>query len=183
MSFCQATAVYSGRLADRSRQGVGSAAAETAGNAAAIVAAVARETGGSWSGAAGTAAQAESLAARLARLAEDDAAVFEAALEALATTSRDLAARMDAAAHVPLEIAQAAADVAEAARLVAERCDGLRRADAAGAAALAAGAALAAAQLVRANLVVAPDDERVSQAFRAADDARYSADRALDAGP
>ena len=75
------------------------------------------------------------------------------------------------------------ADVAEAARLVAERCDGLLRADAAGAAALAAGAALAAAHLVRANLVVAPDDDpRSRRRSRAADDARYSAGRALDAG-
>jgi formiminotetrahydrofolate cyclodeaminase len=89
---------------------------------------------------------------------------------------------MARAAEVPLEIARTAADVCEAAALVSERCDGLLRADAAASAALASGSALAAAQLVRANLLVAPDDPRVTQAFRAADDARASALRALDAG-
>src|SRR4051794_17989831 len=164
------------------REGVGSAAAETAARAAAIVASVARATEG-WPGAGGAAAQATALANRLTALAEDDAAVFTAALEALAGNDPNLAARMEAAAEVPLEIARTSADVAEAARLVAERCDGLLRADAAGAAALAAGASLAAAQLVRANLVIGSDDDRVSQAFRASDDARYSAKLALEAGP
>ena len=89
---------------------------------------------------------------------------------------------MDAAAAVPLEIAETAADVAAAAVLVAERCDGTLRADAAGAAALAAGAALAAAHLVRANLTVPADDPRLARAMRAAEDARDSATRALDAG-
>jgi formiminotetrahydrofolate cyclodeaminase len=165
------------------RRGVGSAAAETAGDAARIVAAVARETGGAWSGAGGAAAQAAALSDRLAVLADVDAEVFTAALDALTTGAADLQPRLEAAAAVPLEIAEVAADVAEAALHVAERCDGLLRADAAGAAALAAGAALAAAQLVRANLALAPDDERVRRAFTAADDARYSASQALDAGP
>jgi methenyltetrahydrofolate cyclohydrolase len=165
------------------RRGVGSAAAETAWKAAEIVASVARETGGSWSGARGTAAQAGALAERLATLSRRDADVFAAALDALAHGSPDLKTRLEEAAAVPVEIAEKAADVAEAALLVAERCDGLLRADAAGAAALAAGAALAAAQLVRANLAIAPDDERVRRAFRAADDARYCASVALDAGP
>ena len=94
-----------------------------------------------------------------------DAEAFTAALDALATGSEDLQPRLEAAAAVPLEIAETAADVAEAGLHVAERCDGLLRADAAGAAALAAGAALAAAHLVRANLSLAPDDERVRRAF------------------
>jgi formiminotetrahydrofolate cyclodeaminase len=89
---------------------------------------------------------------------------------------------MQRAAALPLEIAEAASDVAEVAAVVAERCDGLVRADAAGAAALAAGAAAAAAHLVGANLTVKPDDPRLLQARRVADDARYSASRALDAG-
>jgi formiminotetrahydrofolate cyclodeaminase len=164
------------------RHGAGTAAAETAGRAAVLVAAVAHGTTG-WPGAAGAAAQATALAERLNALAQEDAAVFTAALEALAEQSPDLAERMRAAAEVPAEIAVAAADVAEAARLVAERCDGFLRADAAGAAALAAGASLAAAHLVRANLLVSPDDDRVRRAFGAADDARYSASQALDAGP
>jgi formiminotetrahydrofolate cyclodeaminase len=90
--------------------------------------------------------------------------------------------RMAHAAEVPLQIARAAADVAEAARLVAERCGGVLRADAAGAAARAAGAAPAAAHLVQANLVITEGDPRLEEASRAAGDARYSADRALDAG-
>ena len=77
--------------------------------------------------------------------------------------------RMQRAAEIPLEIARTAADVAEAAALVAELCDGVLRADAAGAAAPSAGAARAAAHLVQVNLVVTPDDPRLEQASRAAD--------------
>ena len=156
-------------------------AAQAAAEAARLVATVARETSG-WDGAAGSAAQATALAGRLDGLARDDAEAFAAALGALAEGTRDLPMRMARAAEVPLEIACVAADVAEAARLVAERCDGVLRADAAGAAALAAGAAMAASHLVQANLVVTGDDPRLEQAARAADDARYSATRALDAG-
>jgi formiminotetrahydrofolate cyclodeaminase len=162
-----------------SRQGAGSAAARAAAEAALLVATVARETTG-WGGAAGAAAQANALADRLIELAAEDAEAFGAALAALETTSRDLPMRLAHAAEVPLEIARTAADVAEAAAHVAERCDGRLRPDAAGAAALASGSALAAAALVRANLVVAEDDPRVAQAFRAADDARMFAMRALD---
>ena len=164
-----------------SRQGAGFAAGQAAAEAARLVATVARETGG-WDRAAGVAAQAASLAERLEELAQADAEAFAAALGALETSSRDLPMRMQHAADVPLEIARTAADVCQTAALVAERCDGVLRADAAGAAALASGAALAAAHLVRANLVVSPDDPRVVQAFRAVDDARFWAKRALDAG-
>jgi hypothetical protein len=165
------------------RRGVGSAAAEAASKAAMIIASVARETGGSWSGARGAAAQAIALAERLATLSNADAQVFTAALDALAHGSPDLKRRLEEAAAVPVEIAEKAADVAEAGLHVAERCDGFLRADAAGAAALAAGAALAAAHLVRTNLALPPDDDRVRRAFAAADDARYAASQALDAGP
>jgi formiminotetrahydrofolate cyclodeaminase len=164
-----------------SRQGAGYAAAQAAAEAARLVATVARETTG-WAGAGGVVAQAAALADRLDELADADAEAFAAALAALEARSRDLPIRMHHAADVPLEIARTAADVAETARLVAERCDGVLRADAVGAAALASGAALAAAQLVRANLLVAPDDPRVAQATRAAEDAQYAFARALDAG-
>jgi formiminotetrahydrofolate cyclodeaminase len=162
-------------------QGVGFAAAQAAGEAARLVATVARETKG-WARAAGVAAQATALADRLQELAQEDADAFAAALAALEEGSRDLPMRMAHAAEVPLEITRTAADVCETAALVADRCDGVLRADAAGAAALASGAALAAAHLVRANLLVSPDDPRVVQAFRAVDDARFWAKRALDAG-
>jgi formiminotetrahydrofolate cyclodeaminase len=163
------------------RHGAGSAAARAAAEAALLVATVARETTG-WGGAAGVVAQANALADRLIELAAEDAEAFAAALEALAASSRDIPMRLAHAAEVPLEIARRSADVAEAAALVAQRCDGRLRPDAAGAAALASGAALAAAALVQANLVVAADDPRVAQALRAADDARSFAARALDAG-
>jgi methenyltetrahydrofolate cyclohydrolase len=161
-------------------RGAGYAAGRTAAAAARLVADVARASTDSWAGAAGAAAQAGALADRLETLAEVDADAFAAALVALGDPTPELASQMERAAAVPLEIAEAAADVASAAVLVAERCDGLVRADAAGAAALAAGAASAAAHLVRANLTVTPDDPRLTRALRAADDARYSASRALD---
>jgi methenyltetrahydrofolate cyclohydrolase len=164
------------------RRGAGFQAAATAREAALLIAAVARETGSGWSGATGAAAQATALAERCDELAAADAAVFAAALAALAEPSGDLVPRMEAAAEVPVQIAEIAADIAEAAVLVAERCDGMLRADAVAAAALAAGAAAAAAALVRANLLVTPDDPRSVRASRAADDARYAASRALDSG-
>jgi formiminotetrahydrofolate cyclodeaminase len=161
--------------------GAGFAAAQAAAEAARLVATVARETDG-WPRAAGVAAQAAALADRLDELAQEDAEAFAAALAALDASSRDLTIRMDRAAEVPLEITRTAADVCETAALVAERCDGVLRADAAGAAALASGAAVATAHLVRANLVVSPDDPRLVQALRAVDDARFWTKRALDAG-
>ena len=142
---------------------------------------VARASRESWGEALGIVAQANALSERLEVLAEADADVFAAALVALATPSAELEQHMRRAAALPLEIAEASADVASLALVVAERCDGLVRADAAGAAALAAGAAAAAAHLVRANLTVQEDDPRLVNALRAADNARYSASRALQA--
>ena len=166
----------------QARRGAGFAAGQVAAAAATLVAEVARESSDSWAGAAGAAAQATALAERCKGLAEADAEVFGAALDALAAGSPDLMTLLERAADVPLQIAEAAADVAATAALVAERCDGVLRADAVAAAALAGGAALAAGHLVRVNLVVAPDDERVTRARRAADDAQGSALRSLDSG-
>jgi formiminotetrahydrofolate cyclodeaminase len=163
-------------------RGAGYAAGRTAAAAARLVADVARASSDSWPDARGVVAQANALADRLEVLAESDADVFAAALVALATPSAELERHMERAAALPLEIAEASADVAAIAVVVADRCDGLVRADAAGAAALAAGAAAAAAHLVRANLTVKPDDPRLQQALRAADAARYSASRAFEAG-
>jgi formiminotetrahydrofolate cyclodeaminase len=163
-------------------RGAGYAAGRTAAAGARLVADVARASQDSWPDATGVVAQANALSDRLEVLAEADADVFAAALVALATPSAELERPMQRAAALPLEIAEAAADVAALALVVAERCDGLVRADAAGAAALAAGASAAAAHLVRANLTVKPDDQRLVNALRAADDARYSASRALDTG-
>jgi formiminotetrahydrofolate cyclodeaminase len=163
-------------------RGAGYAAGRTAASAARLVADVARASRETWADAPGVVAQANALADRLEVLAEADAEVFAAALVALATPSPELEQKMQRAAALPLELSEASADVASLAATVAERCDGLVRADAAGAAALAAGAAAAAAHLVRANLTVGPDDPRLAHALRAADDARYSASRVLDSG-
>ena len=62
-----------------SLHGAGFAAAQAASEAARLVAAVAHESTG-WEGAAGVAAQANALAARLHELATEDAEDFEAAL-------------------------------------------------------------------------------------------------------
>jgi formiminotetrahydrofolate cyclodeaminase len=163
-------------------RGAGYAAGRTAAAAARLVADVARASSDSWPDSRGVVAQANALADRLETLAEADADVFAAALVALATPSAELERHMQRAAALPLEIAEAASDVAALALVVADRCDGLVRADAAGAAALSAGAAAAAAHLVRANLTVKPDDPRLQQALRAADNARYSASKAAEAG-
>jgi hypothetical protein len=106
-------------------RGAGFAAGRTAAAAARLITDVARASGGSWAGAAGVAAQTTALAERCEHLAEADATAFAEALAALGTASPDLAVRLERAAAVPLEIAQAAADVAEAGALAAERCDGL----------------------------------------------------------
>jgi hypothetical protein len=163
-------------------RGAGFAAGRASAAAARLVADVARASQDSWAEALGVVAQANALSDRLEVLAETDADVFAAALVALATPSAELEPHMQRAAALPLEIAEASSDVAALAATVTDRCDGLVRADAAGAAALAAGAAAAAAHLVGANLTVKPDDPRLQQALRAADDARYSASRALEAG-
>ncbi len=64
------------------------------------------------------------------------------------------------AADVPLQIAEAAGDVALLAGAVAEIAPAAQRADVVGAALLAEGAARAAAHLVDVNLASRPGDER-----------------------
>ena len=122
------------------------------------------------------AAQAEALAERLRRLAEEDADALAAARaafpEAEPETSdprRDFAFAkvLDRAAAAPLAIAEACADVAILARSLAEQLDPALGPDLEAAARLAGGAAKAAAHLVEINLVVGEDDERVRRARRA----------------
>ena len=119
-----------------------------------------------WSGAAGVAAQAGKLRNRLLPLAHADAVAYAEAIEALAEVSggRDrhagLARKLDRAAELPLQIAEAALDVAELAAVTAECGDGPSRTDAIAAAALAEGAVVAAVHLVELNLGTSPGDER-----------------------
>ncbi|HST14602.1 MAG TPA: cyclodeaminase/cyclohydrolase family protein [Gaiellaceae bacterium] len=141
--------------------------------AATVVAATARVAGD-----ATGASQAEALAVRLRRLAEEDADALVAARAAFPETEpetsdprRDFAfARvLDRAAAAPLAIAEACADVAILARSLADQVDPALGPDLEAAARLASGAAKAAAHLVEVNLAVGEDDERVRRARRAAD--------------
>lgn len=151
----------------------GPATAQVGAAAATVVAATARVAGD-----ATGASQAEALAVRLRRLAEEDADALVAARAAFPETEpetsdprRDFAfARvLDRAAAAPLAIAEACADVAILARSLADQVDPALGPDLEAAARLASGAAKAAAHLVEVNLAVGEDDERVRRARRAAD--------------
>jgi formiminotetrahydrofolate cyclodeaminase len=157
----------------------GSAAAAAGATAAALVTKVAR-----LAGAEGTAAQAIALRARLLRLAPADAQAFSAARAALAAARpeggddrRDfsLGQALDLSSAIPLEIAEAAADVAVLAGEQAQTGHPDFRADAEVAALIAAAASTAAARLVEINLALADGDERVARALTAAGVARAAA--------
>jgi methenyltetrahydrofolate cyclohydrolase len=144
----------------------GSAAAAAAAFAAGLVAKVGRGAGNE-----GAVAQAELLAARLAGLAAEDADVYGAAVSALAqdgdpSESRDflLGTTLRRAADVPLQIAEAAADVAVLSASLGASVPPDQHADAVGAAFLAHGAARAAAHLVEINLAAREGDERQRRA-------------------
>ena len=158
--------------------GSGSAAAIVLAMAASLVAKAARSPCESWPEAGGAAAQAEALRARATPLADADALVYREAHARLGRTDgadHTLAASLDRAAEVPLEITRIGADVAALAREVADRCDPGLRPDVLGAAVLAAAAAQTAAQLVEANLTVFEGDPRVREANAHADAALGSA--------
>ena len=176
-------------LADRSpTPGGGSAAAVVTAMAAGLLAMAARASTGSWPEAAGVAAQAEALRDRAAPLAELNAAAYADALELLdddlapeQPERRDfrLGTALSRAAALPLDIAEAAADVAELGVLVVERAEESRRADAVAAVLLADAAANVGAQLVRVNLATQPEDERVARAGTLVDATAAAAGRVL----
>ena len=159
-----------------SRRGIGPAsgagAALVTAVAAALVAKAAR-TSPAWEGSAGAAAQADALRLRAAPMAQADTDAYAAAVKEL-DEPRDpdpdrrdfrLGRTLEAAAVVPLQVAETAADVALLAAEVADRCKPDLRADAVVAAFLAEAAARSAAHLVEVNLgVVGPSDERVATA-------------------
>ena len=157
--------------------GGGALAARVTASAAELLAKIALASSDGWPEAAGVAAQAECLAERAAPLAEVAARAYE---EALAAVGDDYEfGRVYAkAAEPPLQIAEAAADVAELAALVAANGDPALRADAAVAGLIAAAAAAAAAELVSVNLTVSPGDERVRRAQGLAEGAARYADAA-----
>ena len=176
-------------LADRSpTPGGGSAAAVVTAMAAGLLAMAARASTDSWPEARGVAAQAEALRERVAVLAELDATAYAEALELLETgrgpVERDrrdfrLGTALTRAAALPLDIAQAAADVAELGVLVVERAEESRRPDAVAAVLLADAAAKVGAQLVRVNLATQPQDERVARAASLVEATGVAAGRVL----
>ncbi|MGZ4301273.1 MAG: cyclodeaminase/cyclohydrolase family protein [Gaiellaceae bacterium] len=163
----------------------GSAAALVTALAAALLAKIAR-TSTAWPESRGIAAQAESLRDRAAPLAQADAEEYEAALQAREDDGGEAGERRDfalgrayaRAAEPPLQIARAAADVAELAVVVARNGDPAFHADAVTAALLAAAAASSAAELVGVNLTASVRDERVREAERLAENAARAAEEA-----
>jgi methenyltetrahydrofolate cyclohydrolase len=150
--------------------GGGPLAAEVTASAADLLARIARSTKDSWPDAAGIAAQAESLRERAAPLAELSALAYEEALSA-SGGSYEVGRAYARAAEPPLRIAEAAADVAALAAVVAQYGNPAMRADAVVAGLLAVGCARAAAELVAVNLTATSGDERVRRADRLAEEA------------
>jgi formiminotetrahydrofolate cyclodeaminase len=167
--------------AARAAPGGGSALAFAVATAAAVTAMGARVSKNG-----GLVAQAEMLRKRTAPLAQLDADTYEQALVARDGARELPAERRDyeigrafaRAAEPPLEIARAAADVAELAEELARGGDPRIRADAIAAAALAAGAARGAVAMVAVNLTAVEDDPRVGEAKKYAERAETSAHRA-----
>jgi methenyltetrahydrofolate cyclohydrolase len=114
--------------------------------------------------------RAAELRAEGLRLAEADAAAYAPVLEALRLPADDprreprLRAASSAAADVPLLIAEAAAEVAELARRIAQDGNPHLRGDALVGADIAAGAARGAARLVEINLEGFAADPRLARA-------------------
>jgi methenyltetrahydrofolate cyclohydrolase len=162
----------------RPAPGGGSALAFALASASAVLAMAARisESGG-------LAAQADALRARTAALAQLDSDAYEAALgareahEGLRADRRDweIGQAFARAAEPPLEIARAAADVAELAAQLVQDGDPRVRADALAAGALAAAAARGAVWLVSVNLTSFEGDPRVAEAEQLAAAAERSA--------
>jgi formiminotetrahydrofolate cyclodeaminase len=166
--------------------GAGAVSALVTAMAAGLIASASRRSP-NWPEGRGVAAQAQALRARVERLAE---ANEEAYLQALAliegaaeSGSRDVAIgkALDAAAELPLAIAECAYDVSLLGVEAATNAAPGGAEDASAAAMLAEAAARAAASLIAANLVSIPGDERVAQAQRFAAAAGDAARRAVAA--
>ena len=161
--------------APREVPGAGSALAAALATAAAVVQMAARLSPGSWTDAAGVAAQAEALRERAVQLVDEDAEAYRLALEARAAA--DETARPEqrdwalgqvtaAAAEPPLALARLAADLAELCAAAGERVEPRVHADVAAAAGLAAAVARGARALVATNLTALAGDARVEEADR-----------------
>lgn len=164
--------------------GGGSAAGVAVAMAAGLVGMAARISD-EWPEAPGVRVQADALRRRVAPLAEEDARAYAEVLEARREGVGDekLGKALTRAAAMPLRIAEAAADVAVLAAVVAEHGNANARADAAAAAALAEAGARAAAKLVEVNLATLEEDEWLARARQLAAAAGAAADRALALEP
>ena len=166
--------------------GGGFAAAVALAMAAALVSMAARHSATQWAEARGAGAQAETLRARAASLAQHNTEAYLAARAALEGNTQsesryrdqELAAALSRAAEIPLEIGTASANVATLAAEVAANGEPSLRADCAVAASLAVAAAQAAAALVEVNLSTTPGDERIARARQSVTDASEALDRA-----
>lgn len=170
--------------APREVPGAGSALAAALATAAAVVQMAARLSPGSWTDAAGVAAQAEALRERALQLVDEDAEAYRRALEARAAA--DEAARPEqrdwalglvtaAAAEPPLALVRLAADLTELCAAAGARVEPRVHADVVAAGALAAAVARGARALVSANLTALPGDPRVEEADRLVADAEAAA--------
>ena len=114
---------------DERAPGGGAAAALVVAVGASLVRMAARCSRDSWDGASAAAAQAHALRSRVAPMADLDAEALSVAVAALRgareggveVAGEPLGDALDRAAALPLSIAEAGADVAELAALVAER--------------------------------------------------------------
>ena len=158
----------------------GSAAALATAMASGLVRLVARVSY-DWEEAPGIAAQAAALGDRSLMLAEEDHIAYAHAVEQLRSPERDatLGRALRRAAEIPLQISEAAADVATLAAIAARDGAATVRADAWAAATLAEAASAAAARLVKVNLSMRPDDELCTRADAAAGAAATARDVAL----
>lgn len=158
----------------------GAVAAGASALAASLVAMAAGRSRASWGEAGGAAAQAATLEARSLELAQANADAYAGAAFAL-ERGTEIEAPLRATVEALLGLGDVAADVADLAALVAEHCDPLVQADAAAASLLAESAVKVAEVLIRANLTVGPDDERLLRIARLRDEAGRSARRAVEA--
>ena len=173
--------------------GAGAVAGLVTAMAAGVIASAARRSK-AWPEARGVSAQAQALRSRVEKLAEANEQAYLKALGLLEETqsggsrdiadgSRDIAIgrALEAAANLPLAIAEAAYDVALLGAEAAEHAVAGCAEDGAAASLLAEAAARAAAGLVATNLVSSPGDDRVVHAQRLAAAATDAARRAVTA--
>lgn len=191
--------LHSGRVLDQSvsafldqiaaeepAPGGGAVAAVVTAMAAGLVGMGARFSRKHWDDWELVATEADGVRERVAPLAQADADAFAEYLAAIRLRKDDqerdqaVAQATERAAAVPLEIAAAAAEVADLAAALAENGNPNLKDDAVSAALFAEAAARATANLVAANLG-RDDDERVIQARRYAVAASGAADEALAA--